>query len=197
LAAEITASSSAFGDLYPPSIVAIECTTDTPRRPLIPHCSRAHVAFFGVPVRAAAGFGRGRQTTSMSTLRRRDSHQQRFGERYAAILTVLIQLMAGGKLAVVTLCQGSTHRLKNPILFDSPRQTLSTEGNPKGRERALLVVEGKDQAVAIKSVTSFHVVDERAHIPGRTVGSVRARRYGHLSSMEIDLSCCEYRKVEG
>lgn len=50
----------------------------------------------------------------------------------------------------MTLCQGSTHRLKNPIMFTSPRQTLATEGIPKGRERALLIVEGKDQAVAVK-----------------------------------------------
>lgn len=50
----------------------------------------------------------------------------------------------------MTLCQGSTHRLKNPIMFTAPRQTLTTEGDPKGRERAMLIVEGEDQAVAIK-----------------------------------------------
>ena len=31
-------------------------------------------------------------------------------------------------------------------------QTITTQGNPKGRERALLIVEGENQAVAIKFV---------------------------------------------
>jgi hypothetical protein len=35
-------------------------------------------------------------------------------------------------------------------MFDSPRQTLTTEGNPTDRERAMLIVEGEDQAVAVK-----------------------------------------------
>lgn len=50
---------------------------------------------------------------------------------------------------MVTLCQGSTHRLKNPIVFTHPRQTLMTEGAPKGRERAMLIVEGAKQVTAI------------------------------------------------
>jgi len=43
--------------------------------------------------------------------------------------------------------------LKNPITFTKARQTLTTEGNPKGRDRAMLIVEGENQAVAIKWVS--------------------------------------------
>lgn len=56
----------------------------------------------------------------------------------------------GGKGAVVSLCPGSVHRLNSTIFFTAPRQTLTTEGNPTGRDRALLVVEGKDQAIAVQ-----------------------------------------------
>lgn len=47
------------------------------------------------------------------------------------------------------LCAGSVHRLQSPIRFTSSRQTLTTEGNPTGRGRALIVVEGAQQATAI------------------------------------------------
>ena len=62
------------------------------------------------------------------------------------------ELIIGGKSTTVTLCPGSTHRLKSPIVFTAPHQSLATEGNPLGRERALIIVEGEDQAVAIKCV---------------------------------------------
>jgi len=50
----------------------------------------------------------------------------------------------------VTLCPGSVHRLNQSIAFTAGRQTLTTEGDPKGRERAMLIVEGEKQATAIK-----------------------------------------------
>ncbi|EIW73699.1 hypothetical protein TREMEDRAFT_24408 [Tremella mesenterica DSM 1558] len=55
----------------------------------------------------------------------------------------------GGKGTTVLLCPGSVHRLRNPVVFTAPRQTLTTEGDPAGRERAMLIVEGEDQATAI------------------------------------------------
>ncbi|ORX40096.1 hypothetical protein BD324DRAFT_616239 [Kockovaella imperatae] len=57
----------------------------------------------------------------------------------------------GGSATQVVLCAGSTHLLNDTIRFTSSRQTLTTEGNPKGRDRAMLVVKGEDQAVAIKA----------------------------------------------
>ncbi|KAI9631985.1 pectin lyase fold/virulence factor [Dioszegia hungarica] len=60
-------------------------------------------------------------------------------------------LTKGGKGATVTLCPGSVHRLNSTIYFTAPRQTLTTEGNPTGRDRALLVVEGPDQATAVQA----------------------------------------------
>ncbi|ORY28451.1 pectin lyase fold/virulence factor [Naematelia encephala] len=57
----------------------------------------------------------------------------------------------GGKSATVTLCPGSVHRLNATIFFTASRQTLTTEGDPKDRNRALLIVEGKDQAIAIQA----------------------------------------------
>ncbi|TXT13540.1 hypothetical protein VHUM_00907 [Vanrija humicola] len=59
-------------------------------------------------------------------------------------------LSAGGKGTTVSLCPGSVHRLQAPVVFTAPQQTLNTAGGLKeGRDRAMLVVEGKDQAVAI------------------------------------------------
>lgn len=55
----------------------------------------------------------------------------------------------GGKGATVSLCPGSVHRLNESIAFTAGRQTLTTEGNPKGRERAMLIVEGKELSSAI------------------------------------------------
>ncbi|WWD18457.1 hypothetical protein CI109_102909 [Kwoniella shandongensis] len=57
----------------------------------------------------------------------------------------------GGTGTTVTLCPGSVHRLNSSIVFTSERQTITTEGNPKGRERALLIVEGANVATAIKA----------------------------------------------
>ena len=60
----------------------------------------------------------------------------------------------GGKGATVTLCPGSVHRLNESIAFTAPRQTLTTEGDPKGRERAMLIVEGELLASAVLYVIS-------------------------------------------
>jgi hypothetical protein len=57
--------------------------------------------------------------------------------------------LKGGKGATVTLCQGSVHRVNESIAFTAPRQTLTTEGDPKGRERAMIIVEGEKTATAI------------------------------------------------
>ncbi|KAK4689550.1 hypothetical protein P7C73_g574, partial [Tremellales sp. Uapishka_1] len=57
----------------------------------------------------------------------------------------------GGKGTLVALCPGSVHRLQAPIIFTAPQQTLTTEGNVKGRERAMLIVEGAEQATAIRA----------------------------------------------
>ena len=59
---------------------------------------------------------------------------------------------SGGSATTVQLCPGSTHILHEPILFTSSRQSITTEGNPKGRDRAMLVVKGMNQSVAIKWV---------------------------------------------
>jgi hypothetical protein len=61
----------------------------------------------------------------------------------------------GGKGAVVTLCPGSVHRLNASVAFTAGRQTLTTEGDPKGRERAMLIVEGEQLATAIEYVLYF------------------------------------------
>ena len=61
----------------------------------------------------------------------------------------------GGKGATVTLCPGSVHRLNESIAFTAPRQTLTTEGDPKGRERAMLIVEGELLASAVLYVISY------------------------------------------
>ncbi|KAK8858564.1 hypothetical protein IAR55_002793 [Kwoniella newhampshirensis] len=57
----------------------------------------------------------------------------------------------GGTGTTVTLCPGSVHRLNSSIVFTSERQTITTLGNPKNRDRALLIVEGADLATAIKA----------------------------------------------
>lgn len=55
----------------------------------------------------------------------------------------------GGKGAIVSLCPGSVHRLNESIAMTAGRQTLTTEGDPKGRERAMIIVEGANLASAI------------------------------------------------
>jgi hypothetical protein len=76
----------------------------------------------------------------------------------------------GGKGAVVTLCPGSVHRLNASIAFTAGRQTLTTEGDPKGRDRAMLIVEGENLATAIEYVlylcpvrASIRASDPRKH----------------------------------
>ena len=61
----------------------------------------------------------------------------------------------GGKGATVTLCKGSVHRLNESIAFTAGRQTLTTEGNPTGRERAMIIVEGENLSSAILCVQSL------------------------------------------
>ncbi|WVN85033.1 uncharacterized protein L203_100174 [Cryptococcus depauperatus CBS 7841] len=58
---------------------------------------------------------------------------------------------SGGEGTVVSLCPGSVHRLNSSIVFTSPRQTLTTLGNLKDGERAMLVVEGEELASAIRA----------------------------------------------
>ncbi|RSH89370.1 hypothetical protein EHS25_002482 [Saitozyma podzolica] len=60
-------------------------------------------------------------------------------------------LRNGGKGAVVSLCPGSVHRLNGTVYFTAQRQTLTTLGDPLGRDRALLIVEGANQATAVQA----------------------------------------------
>ncbi|OXB37448.1 hypothetical protein LQV05_003528 [Cryptococcus neoformans] len=60
-------------------------------------------------------------------------------------------LALGGEGTTVTLCPGSVHRLNSSIIFTAPSQTLTTLGNPKDRNRAMLVVDGEDLACAIRA----------------------------------------------
>ena len=71
----------------------------------------------------------------------------------------------GGKGAVVTLCPGSVHRLNASIAFTAGRQTLTTEGDPKGRERAMLIVEGEQLATAIEYVLNLCSVRDSIRAP--------------------------------
>ncbi|WWC70769.1 uncharacterized protein I206_104720 [Kwoniella pini CBS 10737] len=57
----------------------------------------------------------------------------------------------GGQGTTVTLCSGSVHRLNSSILFTAEKQILTTENDEKGLNRALLIVEGVDQAAAIRA----------------------------------------------
>ncbi|WVQ96691.1 hypothetical protein IAU59_003797 [Kwoniella sp. CBS 9459] len=57
----------------------------------------------------------------------------------------------GGRGAVVTLCAGSVHRLNSSIVFTAEQQTLTTENHEKGRDRAMLIVDGPDLAAAIRA----------------------------------------------
>ena len=83
--------------------------------------------------------------------------------RHSRLAVCGVDRMIGGKGAIVTLCQGSTHRIHSPIMFTTSRQTLTTEGNPKDRERAMLVVEGEDQAVAVKWVHFLYHTSRSIH----------------------------------
>ncbi|BEJ14967.1 hypothetical protein CspHIS471_0407340 [Cutaneotrichosporon sp. HIS471] len=58
-------------------------------------------------------------------------------------------LSRGGAGASVSLCPGSVHTLYEPIRFTAARQTLTTAGKVSGDDRAMLIVGGEQQAVAI------------------------------------------------
>ncbi|CAK9781012.1 hypothetical protein CC85DRAFT_269460 [Cutaneotrichosporon oleaginosum] len=58
-------------------------------------------------------------------------------------------LSRGGAGATVTLCPGSVHHLYAPIHFTAPRQTLTTSGQVVGHDRAMIIVQGEEQSVAI------------------------------------------------
>lgn len=60
-------------------------------------------------------------------------------------------LRIGGAHTTVVLCPGSVHRLQHPIQFTAPYQTLTTEGDRRDYLRALLIVDGEDQATAIQA----------------------------------------------
>ena len=76
-------------------------------------------------------------------------------------------ILAGGKGTTVTLCKNSVHRLRNPVVFTAARQTLTTEGNPTGRERALLIVEGEEQSAAIQSAAALTESEDGTERQGR------------------------------
>lgn len=59
------------------------------------------------------------------------------------------ELTTGGEGATVSLCPGSVHHLQAPIRFTAPLQTLTTHGDAVGHDRAMIIVEGEDQSVAI------------------------------------------------
>jgi hypothetical protein len=110
----------------------------------------------------------------------------------------------GGKGAVVSLCQGSVHRLNQSIAFTAGRQTLTTEGEPKGRERAMLIVEGENLATAIKYVPLLYApTGAGAGVAYRDLELMIVPIVIHVhmplsnpsSSMVTDRSCCVYRKV--
>lgn len=67
---------------------------------------------------------------------------------------ILLKHLLGGERAVVKLCKGSAHRLNAPVVFTARGQTLTTEDNPLGLDRAMLVVEGEKQSTAISCVSS-------------------------------------------
>lgn len=67
---------------------------------------------------------------------------------------------------MVKLCKGSAHRLNAPVVFTARGQTLTTEDNPLGLDRAMLVVEGERQSTAISYVLSVRPPD-RALIDGQ------------------------------
>lgn len=65
-------------------------------------------------------------------------------------LPLLAWLTAGGRGTTVALCPGSVHRLQAPIVFTAPGQTLTTLGQPEDHDRALLLVTGETQSVAVR-----------------------------------------------
>ncbi len=56
----------------------------------------------------------------------------------------------GGADTNVQLCPGSMHRLQSPIFFTASGQVLTTEGDPTDRMRAMILVEGETQSVAVQ-----------------------------------------------
>jgi hypothetical protein len=58
-------------------------------------------------------------------------------------------LQSGGAGTVVALCPRTVYPLTAPVVFTAPDQELSTQGAPPGPARAVLRVEGADQAMAI------------------------------------------------
>lgn len=56
----------------------------------------------------------------------------------------------GGLGTTVALCPGSVHRLRAPIELVASGQTLTTLGEPRGWRRALVVVEGGEQSMAVR-----------------------------------------------
>ncbi|KAL7409718.1 hypothetical protein BDY24DRAFT_402237 [Mrakia frigida] len=56
----------------------------------------------------------------------------------------------GGRGTQVALCPRSLFRLQSPILFTAENQALYTEGYPTDESRAMLIVEGQNQSMAIK-----------------------------------------------
>jgi hypothetical protein len=63
--------------------------------------------------------------------------------------TINALFSAGGAGTVVSLCKGAKLALTGAIRFSAPDQELSTQGYPKGGQRATLVVTGPTQSIAI------------------------------------------------
>lgn len=59
-------------------------------------------------------------------------------------------LGSGGRGTQVALCPRSMFRLQSPILFTAEDQAIYTEGYPTDDSRAMLIVEGQNQSMAIK-----------------------------------------------
>lgn len=51
-------------------------------------------------------------------------------------------LTSGGNGYVLSLCPGRQYLITKPIAFTAPNQEISTQGYPRGNDRATLIVNG-------------------------------------------------------
>jgi len=105
-------------------------------------------------------------------------------------------ICTGGSKTTVFLCPLSIHRLEGPIIFTSHDQVLTTLGEPKDSTRAELIVEGADQATAIKYVYGLWVILDATLILciafaflEPIVGRARMSRSNHWSLTATGLRC--------
>ena len=66
------------------------------------------------------------------------------------LFSLALGFVEGGRGTQVALCPRSLFRLQSPILFTAEDQALYTEGYPTDESRAMLIVEGQNQSMAIK-----------------------------------------------